>query len=91
MHSDLGIRGRMDFSVDQVRKSLADFGGMCAIKLNSRLRLGFSTTISQYLKIAQDGKEIAVLVQPDLKSDTGSIMNDGCGFIAVWLLTLQFR
>lgn len=80
LSSDLGRRGKVDVTIAQLRGWLADFQGVSPIKLNSRLSLGFSSSISSSFELECHQ---VILCDNDIQSETGNIMTDGCGLISV--------
>jgi hypothetical protein len=65
-------------SVEAVRAFLGDFGGEKAMKMNSRISLGFSGLFFGCTVLTKQ-----ILVRPDIYRNGGEIMTDGCGYIAV--------
>jgi hypothetical protein len=47
-------------------------------KINARIKLGFSKTVAFGQLLSND----QIIVQDDIKSETGNVMTDGCGFIS---------
>jgi hypothetical protein len=73
-------------TVDQVSQWLADFSSMENImKFNARLSLGFSTTRScrsiRHASQRSCAAKINVIIIEDIRSASGNLMTDGCGFV----------
>ena len=69
-----------DLSVKELRNWIGDFGNQSALKINSRLSLGFSPS-APYFSLLDSN----VSVIDDIINLGGKLMTDGCGYISVRL------
>lgn len=69
-------------TVQELREFIGDFGNQTDLKMNTRLKLGFTTT-ETCLDFDSDEK---ISVIEDICNGGDNIMTDGCGYIAVSIL-----
>jgi hypothetical protein len=69
-------------TVQELREFIGDFGNQTDLKMNTRLKLGFTTT-ETCLDFNSDEK---ISVIEDICNGGDFIMTDGCGYIAVSIL-----
>ena len=76
--AERGFPVGVDISIQNLRNWLGDFGDQHYLKLNCRLRLGFSPSEPRFAL-----HDEYIFVIDDVINDGGKIMTDGCGYIAV--------
>ena len=80
--AERGFPVGVDISIQNLRNWLGDFGDQHHLKLNCRLRLGFSPSEPRFAL-----HDEYIFVIDDVINDGGKIMTDGCGYIAVSITT----
>lgn len=78
LRRDLGEFGNKFIHIEGLRYWLGDFTHTKPLKLNARLALGFSDSMSSTFLLRNEN----ILVEDDVM-DRGTLMTDGCGYIAV--------
>jgi hypothetical protein len=73
--------------VQELREYIGNFENQTDLKINARLKLGFTST-ETFLSFDSDEK---ISVIEDICNGGGKIMTDGCGYIAVSILGELFH
>ena len=73
--------GEENISVLGLREWLGNFGKQSALKINSRLSLGFSPSSKSNFTLS----DANISCIDDIINEGGKLMTDGCGYIAVSL------
>lgn len=76
--AERGFPNGEDISIQNLRNWMGNFGDQPVLKLNCRLRLGFSPSEPRFSLRDED-----IFIIDDITNDGGKIMTDGCGYIAV--------